>query len=111
MVKTIVLHYGFALKNRESETNKKVLSKLKGHGPVRMWPETFQPCITLLDNTAKSLGLESTRARENSDSPLEYDHVFSAEIAPSKEAFIEPNFAKLLFQDIIEMASSLNIEA
>lgn len=43
---------------------------------------------------------------------LEFDHVFSAEIVPFKQAFIELNFApKLLFRDIIEMAGSVDNQA
>lgn len=46
------------------------------------------------------------------DSPLKYEHLFSAEIVPFKQAFIELNFSpKLLFRDIIEMAESENNQA
>lgn len=39
--------------------------------------------------------------------PLQFEHLYSAEIVPFKQAFIELNFSpELLFRDIIEMAQS-----
>ena len=53
-----------------------------------------------------ALGLVSRALREGHDTKLEVEHVFSCEIEPFKQAYIERNFRPpILFRDVCELGN------
>jgi hypothetical protein len=54
-----------------------------------------------------ALDLISKKLKEDFDAPLEFHHVFSCEIEPFKQAYIERNFSPpILFRDVCELGQT-----
>ncbi|KIJ55585.1 hypothetical protein M422DRAFT_240196 [Sphaerobolus stellatus SS14] len=124
----------------EVENSGKLSSKLppdqSDHSPINDLPSIFQDLVRRLPNLETvvdrvkgrklrvatmcsgtespllALGLISRSIKEELGRDLEYEHVFSCEIEPFKQAYIERNFKPpILFRDVCELGNEMATNA